>query len=204
MVIRLFNLSKWRKLPAGEVIQFHGEHERKVRIEFNTEHDCRLDIVHDRTDMADATFLAAFKGRETVEFTAKGGTFLMATSEGEVWVHHDDGDVHGTDRKEVPFTKLMGRRSRSDQLERMLQIQQNAYERLLAEQEVERQQWEARLANADPETGEVTDDETDPAGDGDSGNGADAEPVVRAEPAADGSGDGPGASGGVKPQSAKA
>ena len=173
MVKRLHNLSKWRELKAGDGIEFVGERDRRVRIEFNTETATRLHLVHGDDDDTQVTFVTVVEGFDVVEFTAPGNCVLAATSDGEVWYFTNEGDVEATDRQAVSFTKVMNRRARNPELERMMwKMEQN----IAARMSVMEAELEARYAATgqryDPDTGEVEDDDEIGVGD----TGGDTEP----------------------------
>lgn len=162
MVIRLHNLSKWKLLQPGEVIEINGERARKVRVEFNTEAPARLDIIHGEGDEAEGTFVAVVHGMETVEFHAHPGNHLVATSDGEVWYFTDEGGAGATDREAVSFTRIMNRRARNPQLEMMMfKMEQNMNARMALMEDEVRAQLEAQGTNHDTGTGEVIEDDTE-------------------------------------------
>lgn len=175
MVVRLHNLSKWRVLKAGDAIAFAGEQDRKVRIEVNCEFPTRFDVVHGDGDRTSVTFLAVVVGMETLEFTAPGETYLTATSDGEVWYFTNEGDQTATDRKAQSFTKVMNRRSRNPDLERMMfKMEQNTMRRLAMMAEEVEARISAAGAKHDTATGEV--EEPDDADDTGHADGISAEP----------------------------
>lgn len=160
MVVRLHNLSKWRCMEPGKGLDFLGDAPRKVRVEFNTEQPTRIDLVHGEDDDTQVTFLAVIMGMETVEFVAPVGTYLAATSDGEVWYFTNEGDDIATDREEVSFTKVMNRRSRNPELERMMfKMEQNMNARMALMAEEVAAQVAAAGVQHDTATGEVEDDE---------------------------------------------
>lgn len=168
MVVRLHNLSKWQKLEPGEGIELLGAHDRKVRVEVNTEAPTRFDVVHGDDDDTQVTFLAVVHGMETLEFYAPGGTYLAATSDGEVWYFTNEGDQTATDREAVSFTRVMNRRARNPELERMMfKMEQNMNARLALMADEVAAQVAAAGVNHDTATGEVDETEVganDPVG----------------------------------------
>lgn len=167
MVKRLHNLSKWRELKAGDGIEFVGERDRRVRIEFNTETATRLHLVHGDDDDTQVTFVTVVEGFDVVEFTAPGNCVLAATSDGEVWYFTNEGDVEATDRQAVSFTKVMNRRARNPELERMMwKMEQNIAARMTVMEAELEARYAATGQRYDPDTGEVEDDEV---GGGDTG-----------------------------------
>lgn len=152
MVVRLHNLSKWEMLGAGKAIELLGEHPRRVRVEVNCEAPTRFDLVHG--DEGEVTFICVARGYEVMEFTAPGGSHILATSDGEVWFFTNEGDEVATDREQVSFTKMMTRRTRSEQLERMMALQQLNFERRLNAQAAEADALRVALEKAEKVDGE--------------------------------------------------
>lgn len=156
MVVRIHNVAKWAVLQPGQMLELSGQHQRKVRIEFNCPAPTRLDLVEGDK----GTFLAVVQGHEVVEFTASGEVHIVPTSEDEVWWFTNDGDQTASATPEaVSFTKIASRRSRNPELERMMfKMEQNMLRRqdaLFAEMQAM-----AQLETPhDPETGEIEDDE---------------------------------------------
>lgn len=159
MVVRIHNVSKWAILRPGDMLELKGAEARKVRVELNSPAPTRLDLVIDDK----ATFLTVFEGHQVVEFTAPPESYLVATSEDEVWFFTNDGDEVATARPEaVSFTKIANRRARNPELERMMfKMEQNMNRRLdalAAEQAAALAAREAAIPH-DPETGEIEDDQ---------------------------------------------
>lgn len=164
MVIRLNNLDKWFQLEAGHSIQLQGDGERKLRIEFNMEHHASVSMLAD----GKYTFLAAFQGLETLEFYANAPE-IEVTSDGQVWFFTTDGDPMGVENPDaVNFTKPMGMRTRSDQLEIMIRRQAENYERRLYQQAEEYNAYIAANGGVEhnPATGELSEPEVSSATDG--------------------------------------
>lgn len=173
MVIRLHNVSRWAQLEPGNVFPIYGEQSRNVRFELNCETDTRLDIVRDEVP----TFLATIRGREDIEFAAEGECYLVATSEGEVWYHTDEGDrIDFENPMSVSFTKIANRKARNPALEMMMfKTEQNMKRRLAALEDEAMSRIEAMGVNHDLNTGEVIEDGEDDTGAASGASGA--EPV---------------------------
>lgn len=162
MTIRLNNLSKWALLTPGNVFSFPGTEPRRVRIEFNCEAPTRIDVYYDDPDNdgdSKGTFVAVVMGMETVEFTAPPGAHLVATSDGEVWYFTNEGDQIANTREQVSFTRVMSRRSRNPELERMMfKMEQNMNRRMNAQLAEVEARYAAEGVRHDTATGEVNDD----------------------------------------------
>lgn len=153
-MINLHNVSKWKLLAIGEVLEFHSAGSKTVEV--NCEQPTRFDL----TDGGEnSTFVGVAIGLEKIKVVVREGAELAATSDGEVWYFTNEGDQTGSDRKGVSFTKMMSRRTRSSQLEKMLQLQAMNFERKLAAQEAEAAELQAALGRHDPGTGEVIEDD---------------------------------------------
>lgn len=135
MVVRIHNVSKWKKLQPGEVLELAGQDERRVRIELNCPAPTRLDLI--QSD-GKPVFLAVVQGLETVEFKAGATVQLVATSEDEVWYFTSDGErVAAKNVQAKSFTKIAQRRTRNPELERMMFKMQQNMERRFAMLEAE-------------------------------------------------------------------
>lgn len=185
MVVRLHNLSKWEMLGAGKAIELLGDHPRRVRVEVNCEAPTRFDLVHG--DEGLVTFICVAVGYEVMEFSAPGGSHVLATSDGEVWFFTNEGDQIASDREQVSFTRMMTRRTRSEQLERMMALQEMNFNRRLAAQAAETAELAAALEAAEARADdEVGGGDTDGAGQPDAGAPAEgaAPDTGQSEPAA--------------------
>lgn len=124
MATKIGNLSKWRKLPVGSVLEFDTHPGATLRIEFNTEVETRIDAIDAKSNV---TFVATVKGNEIVEFSVPGRVEIAATSEGEVWYHTGDGKPEVYDLRHLKDFKGIEKRGvRNPELERiMFTMQQN-------------------------------------------------------------------------------
>ena len=153
MTIRILNPLDWSPVKAGDMLQLNGDHGRLVKIELNCEAPTRVDLSHfDAEGEERLTFLGILQGLDKIEVVAQSEASIIFSTEGEVWYCTNDGVATAVSiPDEASFTKLVGRKSRSDQLEQIIQIQQLGINRLRAEQEAERQEierLEAELAAA--------------------------------------------------------
>ena len=189
MVIKIHNVTKWSELKPGEALTLRGQEgqPRKVRVELNCVAPTRVDLVEGDGSV---WFLGTVEGFEVVEFSTEAAEAqLVPTSEGEVWFFTNDGDQIAVDRsmEAESFTKVMQRRVRNPQLEAIEWKMRQNMERRFAQQAAELEALraaQAKLAGADPVTGEVEGGEADVGGgasDGAAGGGT---------PAAGGTADG--------------
>lgn len=193
MTIRIINAPDWRCLPPGEVLNFDGDHDRVVKVELNTEAPTRVDLMwHDADGVEHRTFLAVVDGLEKIEVLADAAAYLDFSGGNEVWYFTNDGGVTTSPMSdEASFTKLLGRKTRSDQIEMMMRLQQANYERLLAAQSVELSELEAQLE---------AQRENSPSTDG--GASIEEQPEPPATPAGEGEGEGTSAPAATPPVSA--
>lgn len=146
MAVKIGSLNKWRLLPPGSVLEFPAMAGARLRVEFNTEHDTRVDAIDPKNK---ATFVASIRGNDTVEFTTDGPVSIQATSEGEVWYSTGDGQGDVFDLTHLrDFKGIMERGERNPQLEKIMFLSnQNALraEAALAESKRINAQLEAKL-----------------------------------------------------------
>lgn len=144
MAIKIGNLNRWRLLPTESVLEFPVEGGARLRVEFNTETDTRIEAISE----TGTTFIGTVKGNDTVEFSTDGPISIAALSEGEVWYHTGDGEAEVFDLQHLrDFKGIMQRAPRNPELERiMFTMQQNTLrveaalaetKRALAEREAE-------------------------------------------------------------------
>lgn len=135
MVVRVHNLTKWKRLKAGAVLELPGGEGRKVRVEFNVTMPTVVYLVHGDK----MTLIGRVDGLDAVEFSApQGDLHLACDGEGDVWYFTNDGVTYANDvSDQKPFTSIMRREQRNPQQDLMMwQMQQNARRRelqLLAE-----------------------------------------------------------------------
>lgn len=176
MVVRIHNLTRFQRLKPGEGFVIGGLDRHKVRIEFNVDAPTAVTV----QDGDDLFFVAEFKGFEVVEFTAAPGATVFATSEGGVWFFTNEGDLIARESLAASYTRLANRRARNPDLELMMfkqQQNQRRMEAVFAAQMAEMNAKLAAVAGADPETGEIIEDDATTPSPGD----GDATPVVSGE-----------------------
>lgn len=111
---RIFNITKWSRIPSGQAMKFAGDKPRKIVLEVNAPVASELVYIdHDGS----SHFLARVLGRDTVEFYTPGA-FGLAASGSDVWIYTADGDgitFEATDP--ASFTVVRERRERNYELE---------------------------------------------------------------------------------------
>lgn len=113
---RIFNVDKWVNLPQGSQVEFPSTRPRRIRLEVNAPGDCTLYVVQPDGDLV---FLALVRGRDTVEFVTDGKVGLMADG-ADCWIYTADGDdVSSVIPDAQSFTRIMERRQRNPELERI-------------------------------------------------------------------------------------
>lgn len=137
---RIYNLEKWTRVGNGQALTFQGERPRTVRLEFNAPEPTLVYVSDDAAADGECVFLARVVGRDVVEFSPSGPFTLHADvpgrdgEAGEVYVLTADGDdVSITLEAPVSFTKLVERRRRSPELERMVQLMNRNMEERIAQ-----------------------------------------------------------------------
>lgn len=113
---RVFNVDKWFNLEQGKQIEFPSTRPRRIRLEVNSPGHCQLYAVQEDGDLV---FLALFSGRDTIEFVTEGKVGLLADG-ADCWLYTADGDdVSSIVEAPVSFTRVMQRRQRNPELERI-------------------------------------------------------------------------------------
>lgn len=145
--IRIHNVDKWAKYNPTEGLSFIGFANRKIEIDLNAEGPASVVLVGDTGN----TFLATIDGLARLEFIATEPVVdLMITSESEVWYFTNEGGEAAVSRPDaVSFTRMMTRRERNPQLERMMyEMRRNEQRReeLLQAQAAEFAAWQAARA----------------------------------------------------------
>lgn len=180
--MRLFNTSKWTKLPAGDVLELPGDDIRNVVVQVNTEAPTRVDVFFGAQEQV---FLGVVMGLETIEFTAERDCYLSFSSDGEVWYFTNSSEANrssevGDGLQAVSFTKIATRRTRNPELELMMFKQQQNAARNEAKQRAEldalRAQFEEMRAQADARISAPATGGTAPSPDGMPAGEAETEP----------------------------
>lgn len=194
MTLKLGNLSDWRRAPEDALVVLKAPEaagDRLVRLDVNGPSV----MVHLMQPGKDAVFLAEVHGLERIEFYAEGEVRLSICG-AEAWYFTSDGiptHVELTDAQSL--TRIMRRRERNPQLELMQYLaQQNIERRFEAMQDEFDRRVAAAVAGANPQTGEIEDDDAEGGGDGEAAAGGApggaGDGVADAEAAAASGGDG--------------
>lgn len=143
---RMFNIDKWQLLNDGKSVNFGNTEQRRVKIDFNAPHPV---AIYYADEDGNITFLAAVHGRDTVEF-ATPGAFSLTADGGEVWFDTVDGEDYSFAIPDaVVLTKIVNRRPRNPELERMqFLMNQNIEMRMEAQRRELEQLFSARSAAA--------------------------------------------------------
>lgn len=117
-----------RMIRADGPLVFDGEKRRLVRLEVNTAGPCHLRLETGQ----DERFLANVNGRETLTFYVTGPAAVRCESKHEVWWWTPELESSAVVVKDpVVFTKVMNRRERNPEIERMARkLQENAERRM--------------------------------------------------------------------------
>lgn len=137
---KLFDVSKWRRAEAGEVLTFAGEGTRRVRLELSAPLRAILTVVNGSSIVE-----TVVSGRDVVEFTAEG-EFAISASEGLFWYTADGQDWSVAPVDDTTFTQIVERRVRNPEIEYMMYVQQMNMEKRLASQAAD---YERLIAAAD-------------------------------------------------------
>lgn len=119
---RMFNIDKWAHLTQGTRMELPSVKARKVRLEVNTPAETQLYLVphgEDGEPDGELVFLALVRGRDTIEFHTTGKVSVLSDG-ADCFVYTADGDdISSTIEAPVIFTKIMERRPRNLELERI-------------------------------------------------------------------------------------
>lgn len=128
---RFYNLDKWQKIGEGEVITFTDTRPRTVRVEVNAPDDTGIFIFEG--DSKDGQFLARVCGRDVLEFSPNDKFALVA--DGECYIYTADGQNWAmAPVDDMSFTRIVERKQRNPELERMMYEMQYNLEKRLAKQ----------------------------------------------------------------------
>lgn len=125
---KLYELSKWSRVEAGEVITFPGENVRRVRLEVSAPLRTILTLAS-----AGKTVETVVFGREVIELTAEG-PLEVTSMEGLFWYSADGKDWSVAPVDDTTFTQIVERRIRNPEMEYMMYLQQVNMEKRLAAQ----------------------------------------------------------------------
>lgn len=132
MTQQMMNLSKWKWLTEGELARFTGIKPRAVRLDVNAPDKIKMFI---RYDDGEPVFLALVEGRDRIEFGVDGA-FDLYIEGGECAFYTVDGSDWSVEKVDHrSFTRIMERRVRNPELEKLMHLQQVNLERRLAQQE---------------------------------------------------------------------
>lgn len=146
MTLRILNPLDWAKVEGGNVLRLNGDHGRTVKIEVNCEAPTSFHLVFDDEDGVEhRTFVGVVQGLEKIEVYAVADAYFDCTSDGEIWYCTNDNVATAVELEEATYTVPVQRKSRSEQLEHMLQIMQSGQDRLIRAQQ-EMMAENARLA----------------------------------------------------------
>lgn len=127
---RIFNISKWTRIPSGSALEFKGDRPRKVVLELNTPGTAIMSLI----EGARSDFLARVEGRDTVEFYVTG-PFSVTSSGSDCYVYTADGsgvEIRSLDSES--FAVIRERRPRNPELEYIAAMMAENVNRRLAQQ----------------------------------------------------------------------
>lgn len=137
MMQRLFNLNKWTLLLEGQQISYANKRPRTVRLLVNAPSKVQLTAI---TADGEPQFLALVEGTDAIEFVTDGQMGLTVEG-GEVWIYTaDSDDISLVAVDPVSFTKIMERRARNPEFERLMYLAQRNVERRFEEQAAQLEQ----------------------------------------------------------------
>lgn len=194
MTIRIHSPGAWKQVTATMALNFQREDPapRVVQVRVNCPEKTRFDLLW----KGGSTFVGVVEGFDVLEFVADNETVLQPSAMGpsgetEVWYLSTDGDDESYSTPELTsFTKVVQRRARNPELDRMMSKMQENLMRRLNRQLRDQQLADALLAaeaglEVDESTGEVVSDGNNPPAAGKarskSGKGAKATPEPEAE-----------------------
>lgn len=114
MAIKIGDPRRWECIPVGEILQFDGTGKRTIRLDINAEAHAVFKAVYPDEKVV---FLAAFQGKEVLEFDAVGPVEVWVTSEADVYFRTDEGrKLAFVNDGKVSFAKVPQRRTGSEQV----------------------------------------------------------------------------------------
>lgn len=119
---RINSIYTWGLVKKGEKITIISDNpeQRSVRLQINAPHKTPVYISQD--DNAEPYFLALVEGLEEISFAVTGSYNLWPT-DGEIWLDTLDGSRAGLEAvDDTSFTKVMGRRAVSPEIEMMQRL----------------------------------------------------------------------------------
>lgn len=171
-MIRIHDVAGWTRCVPGKEIVLAGDKGRKIILEANCPEPTRFDLVGGDDKV---TFLAVIHGLDAIEFYSDDPHVVIApTTDADFWVFTNDGEYVGYEPDRSPpeqggiggtYTRLMQRRARNPEFERLqARMRLNEWRRD-QQQAAERAELlamiaEARAAGANIDTGEIDGDDT--------------------------------------------
>jgi len=126
---RIDNLSKWRELAPGEVLEFDRKGHRKIKVEVNAPQETRLYV---EKPGGPVKFIALVKGRDTISFAIDGKYSLHCDA--TIWMHASEMETSHGPASADKFTKIMQRQPRNYEMELMQRrVMENVNKRLDAQ-----------------------------------------------------------------------
>lgn len=152
MALKLRNLGRWSAFDGKAlVLPAAPDHQRRIKIEVNSEFDTRYDVECDGV----VSFLGVAKGLELLDFVGVGTVTVTATSVGDVFFVTNDGEQTAVAHELASFTKIANREARNPHLEAILWSahqsdlrRQQAHDAMIAEMNAKLAQIEAAKAGA--------------------------------------------------------
>lgn len=135
MVQKIYNLAKWFELKDGEKLTLQHGVARRVRLEVNAPSET---LLYASSGGGMLMFVARVLGRDLVEFHTMNDEQLdlfVSTEGGSVFIYTVDGqDVSHVSEDAESFTKIMERKPRNHELERMQYEMQANMRRMMESQ----------------------------------------------------------------------
>lgn len=131
---KLGNIDKWESLQPGSALAFGNVHPRTVRLEVNSLDPAGLYYVDGNGEV---TFIGRVLGRDVVEFKTVG-EFSLQVEGGEVWFYTLDSEEFAFEKPDaVSLTRLVERRQRNPDIERIEYLMRANMEAIVENQRVE-------------------------------------------------------------------
>lgn len=138
MTIQLMDLNKWQKIENGELVRFHREMPRVVRVDVNCPDTCRIYVAQTVDGIQqDAQFLAVVYGRDRIEFAVDGPFDLYADGAPLSFYTVDGADWSMQPVDDTSYTRIVEKRVVNPEVAYMMELMYHNMERRLAEQSVE-------------------------------------------------------------------
>lgn len=155
---RIGQLTDWRYLEAGKMVEFNANRVRRVRLHVNAPDETKLYVVKPDGETA---FLALVRGLDVVEFVVGGSFAILAEGAGLNWFSQEGTNRHAVVPDPAVFTRIHERREKNYEVLLMERVMRQNMEKRMAKQMAE---MERRLSEREAAANAALDKRTASAG----------------------------------------